>query len=78
MCKDLWRIAVVPGVNLEYSDKWGRWVKEERGYVGELLGTGKVEGLGKRIEWQERPPDEVLCAPTFTEQRWVAWNESLV
>ena len=85
LCKDLWgtghgRIAVVPAVNLGYTDGEGEWVKRERGYVSDFVEReGKVggEGMGERIEWQEEPPEKVLCVPEFREQRWLPWNESM-
>jgi alpha-1,3-mannosyltransferase len=81
LCKDLWwsghgRIAVVPGVNLAYTDSGGRWVKKERGYVSDFVRRVMDAGL-ERIDWEERPPEMVKCVPTFTEQWWLPWNESL-
>jgi alpha-1,3-mannosyltransferase len=81
LCKDLWwsghgRIAVVPGVHLAYTDSGGRWVKKERGYVSDFVRRVMDAGL-ERIDWEERPPEMVKCVPTFTEQWWLPWNESL-
>lgn len=52
-CKDMWwagygRIAVIPTVNLEYTDERGRWIKEKKGFVSDLVGDGK-----KKIEAKE-------------------------
>lgn len=79
-CKDLWfkgygKIAVVPSVNLEYTDGLGRQVKKELGYVEEnIRGEG---GEGDMVDWQG-PPEMVKCMPGFVMQSWLPWNESLV
>ncbi|ROV91663.1 hypothetical protein VMCG_09266 [Cytospora schulzeri] len=51
LCKDMWfngygRIAVVPSVNLEYSDERGRWVKEDRGNIQRRI----MDGRKPRVE----------------------------
>ena len=91
-CKDMWfrgrgRIAVVPSVNLEYTDALGRLVKQEKGYVSDWVaregeGEGEPEpGAGGRpamdISWQLEPPEKVKCMPEFKRQSWLPWNESL-
>lgn len=84
-CKDLWfngygRIAVVPSVNLEYSDERGGWVKEDRGYTSEWTARegdeADEDAPPLKVDW-EGPPDQVKCMPTFTMQSWLPWNESL-
>ncbi|KUI53747.1 Alpha-1,3-mannosyltransferase CMT1 [Cytospora mali] len=91
-CKDMWfhgygRIAVVPSVNLEYSNEKGRWIKAERGYASDWTARegGEAEEQGEegrdgmppmKIEWKG-PPRRVKCVPEFTRQFWVPWNESL-
>lgn len=83
LCKDLWgrgygRIAVVPAVNLDYTDRGGRWVKKEKGYVSDFVGReGRLDERRERIAWEPRPPEMVKCVPTFTEQEWLPWNESM-
>jgi alpha-1,3-mannosyltransferase len=84
-CKDMWfrgygRIAVVPSVNLEYTDELGRKVKKEKGYVGDFIGDGEEgsDGVGEMVPWQSEPPAMVKCMPTFQLQSWMPWNESLV
>lgn len=77
-CKDMWwsgygRVAVVPSVNLEYSDAMGRRIKTEKGFVSDWVAK---EAAGEQIEWTG-PPDMVKCMPTFTSQSWVPWNQSL-
>lgn len=87
-CKDMWfagygKIAVVPSINLEYTDERGRWIKETRKYVtewvqGENKTTGEMEGAPPvKIQWKG-PPDTVKCMPSWDRQDWLAWNESLV
>jgi alpha-1,3-mannosyltransferase len=76
-CKDMWwsgygKIMVVPSVNLEYSDEKGRYIKELKGYTGALV-TEEED----RIQWLP-PPDKVKCMPTFDDQTWRDWNETLI
>ncbi|KAK4031755.1 glycosyltransferase [Parachaetomium inaequale] len=82
-CKDLWwrgygRIMVVPSVNLEYSVESGRAIKEAKGFASQR-GRNEKDGGDEmpRIDWLP-PPDLVKCMPTFTDQTWRAWNETLV
>lgn len=78
-CKDLWsrgyrKIAVVPTVNLEYSDEKGADIKRLKGYVSEKV---KKEEDANGIEWVFDPPGEVRCMPNWENQSWRAWNETL-
>lgn len=78
-CKDMWfqgygKIAVVPSVNLEYSNEKGKRIKEDKGYVSRWITQGA--GPEDKIEWQP-PPDQVKCMPTFDQQTWRPWNETL-
>lgn len=81
-CKDFWyhgygRIAVVPSVNLEYSDSMGRTVKGEKGFVSDWVKKeGVDDGVKGEIDWMG-PPEMVKCMPTFQTQSWLPWNESL-
>lgn len=86
-CKDMWfhgygRIAVVPSVNLEYSNEAGRWVKDSRGYVRDWVAMedetdgDMKDAPPKRIEWKD-PPEQVKCVPMWSSQTWLPWNESL-
>ena len=83
LCKDLWgkgygRIGVVPAVNVGYEDGMGRGVKKGKGYVSDFVGEGGRMDRGReRIEWVDEPPAEVKCVPTFLEQVWLRWNESM-
>ncbi|KAB5571917.1 cryptococcal mannosyltransferase 1-domain-containing protein [Coniochaeta sp. 2T2.1] len=84
-CKDMWfkgygKIMVVPSVNLEYTDKMGRQVKKELGYVSDTVAAeGEVVNgtVGLMVPWQLEAPEMVKCMPTFNMQSWMAWNESL-
>jgi alpha-1,3-mannosyltransferase len=79
-CKDMWfrcygRIATVPAVNLEYSDEKARMIKAAKGYASGLVGgAGRVD---ETIDWQLTPPERVKCMPSYDNQFWQAWNESL-
>lgn len=77
-CKDLWfhghgKIAIVPYVNLEYSNEMGKRIKDEKGYTSQ---RARPAGLEDMIDWKP-PPDKVKCMPTFDKQSWHVWNESL-
>lgn len=79
-CKDMWfqgygKIAVVPSVNLAYTNEDGERIKNMKGYTSQWV-NGSV-ALEEKIEWRP-PPERVKCMPTFTDQTWRLWNESLV
>lgn len=77
-CTDMWhlghgRIAVVPIVNLEYSDEAASRIKEVKGYVSNWMG-----GVGEsdaRIEWDVTPPEAVKCMPSYQNQTWLPWEK---
>lgn len=77
-CKDLWmlgygKIAVVPSVNLEYSDEGGKKIKAAKGYVSSFVGEeGDKDDV---IEWKWKPPDRVKCIPNYEHQHWRPWDE---
>ncbi|KAK3934504.1 cryptococcal mannosyltransferase 1-domain-containing protein [Diplogelasinospora grovesii] len=78
-CKDMWfngygKIAVVPSVNLEYSNEKGKKIKEDKGYTSQWV--TKDIAVADKIEWQP-PPERVKCMPTFNRQFWGLWNETL-
>lgn len=78
-CKDLWfggwgRIAVVPVVNLEYSDEGGRKIKEAKGYASKWVGASEWRDEG--IEWQAEPPEKVKCMAKYDDQFFEAWNKT--
>lgn len=80
-CKDFWthgyeKIAVVPYVNLDYSVKNGQRIKDIKGYTSKIIAS-KVSPEEDRIDWQG-PPEKVKCMPSFQEQYWVPWNDSLI
>lgn len=79
-CTDMWRlgcgrIAVVPIVNLEYSDEAAAKIKEAKGYVSNWMGG--VGGSDARIEWDSTPPEAVRCMPYYSNQTWVPWEKQL-
>ncbi len=52
LCKDFWykgygRIAVVPSVNLMYTDEFGRYIKGVRGYVSEFVSGRRGKRPGR-------------------------------
>lgn len=81
-CKEMWyhgygRIAVIPSVNLEYSDEAGKEIKSAKGYVSRWAETGEGDGASTRIEWEEKPPSTVKCIPSYQNQTFVPWDEQL-
>jgi alpha-1,3-mannosyltransferase len=82
-CKDMWhwgygKIAVVPTINLEYSDDAARKIKALRGYVSDWVNKdGDDDDPSMLIEWQTSPPALVKCMPSYSDQSWRAWDEAL-
>ncbi|KAG6016694.1 hypothetical protein E4U54_000617 [Claviceps lovelessii] len=79
-CKDLWfngyrKIAVVPSVNLEYSVEKGKLIKEAKGFTSDTVST--QDSAGDHIEWRLDPPEKVKCMPSWENQFWQLWNETL-
>jgi alpha-1,3-mannosyltransferase len=77
--KDMWangfgKIAVVPSVNVEYSDEAAKKIKTLKGYVARHVVN---EGDDWRIEWETKPPEKVKCMPDYQHQSFVDWNEGL-
>ncbi|KAK7924000.1 glycosyltransferase family 69 protein [Apiospora marii] len=78
-CKDMafqgyGKIAVVPSVNLEYSVEKGEMLKKAKGFASSLVEANSAK---ESISWQP-PPDQVKCMPTFDNQYWRPWNDTLV
>lgn len=79
-CKDLWntghgRIAVVPSINLEYSDDAARKIKDLEGYTSKWMDKWGDEAL--KIDWVDEPPAKVKCVQDWKSQDWRPWNETL-
>ncbi|KAI1846406.1 hypothetical protein JX266_007611 [Neoarthrinium moseri] len=79
-CKDMWwagfgKIAVVPTVNLEYSDEAAKKIKDLKGYTSKWTESESKDSL--RIEWASEPPENVKCMPGWENQSWRPWNETL-
>ncbi|KAK0388389.1 hypothetical protein NLU13_4634 [Sarocladium strictum] len=77
-CKDLWskgygKIAVVPTVNLEYSDDKGMMIKTLKGYVMDLVRDERAND--SVIDWSG-PPEEVKCIENWGNQFWKPWEVS--
>ncbi|KAK1976570.1 cryptococcal mannosyltransferase 1-domain-containing protein [Colletotrichum cereale] len=80
-CKDLWnagfgKIAVVPSVNLEYSDEAGRRIKAAKGYTSQWVGDEDKDDDFK-VDWKVDPPDKVKCMASYDKQTWEPWNQGL-
>ncbi|KAG6991354.1 hypothetical protein G7Y79_00053g088370 [Physcia stellaris] len=79
--KEMWyhgygKIAVIPSVNLEYSDKAGKKIKAEKGYVSKWVNADNKD-KDMKIEWDPVPPPNVKCIPTYENQTWPPWDEGL-
>ncbi|KAK8874042.1 glycosyltransferase family 69 protein [Apiospora arundinis] len=77
-CKDMafqgyGKIAVVPSVSLEYSIEKGEMLKKAKGFVSSLVDDDSEK---ESIAWQP-PPERVKCMPTFDNQYWRPWNDTL-
>lgn len=80
LCKDFWhtgrgKIAVVPSVNLEYSDDRGKDIKLLKGYTSRWVGP--EQDKKSSIDWQKQPPDQVKCMESLGGTGWRPWNETL-
>ncbi|KAK4191031.1 family 69 putative glycosyltransferase [Podospora australis] len=78
-CKDMWfhgygKIAVVPIVNLEYSNEAAAKIKEAKGYVSRWMSG--ADYTDERIEWQLDPPESVKCIPNYKNQFFESWNKT--
>jgi alpha-1,3-mannosyltransferase len=69
------KIAVVPSVNLDYSDKSAKRAKEFYGFVSEAVKGENGDDESLRIIWDDKPPEQVKCMADFADQSWVAWNQ---
>lgn len=79
-CTEMWhlgygKIAVIPSVNLGYSDEAAEKIKAAKGYVSRFVGPDKGE---ERITWETTPPSTVKCMPSYQNQTWLPWEEQLV
>lgn len=77
--KDMWtegygRIAVVPSVNVEYSDEAAKKIKALKGYVARHVENDEND---ERINWETKPPEKVKCMPDYQHQTFVDWDEGL-
>lgn len=80
LAKDFWahgydKIAVVPSVNVGYSDELSTSFKAAKGYVSSHVVNASHD---TKIEWEKQPPQKVRCMPDFKRQYLVDWNEGLV
>lgn len=83
LCKDMWhrgygKIAVVPTVNLEYSDEKGKAIKNLKGYALDLIATVPDESKAGKIDWQPHPPAMVKCMAVMEKPDWRPWNETIL
>ncbi|KAF6844814.1 alpha-mannosyltransferase cmt1 [Colletotrichum musicola] len=80
-CKDMWnagfgKIAVIPSVNLEYSDDAGRKIKAAKGYTTQWVGDeDEIEYF--KLDWKSDPPEKVKCMGSYDKQTWEPWNQGL-
>lgn len=80
--KELWKrgrgkIAVVPSVNLEYSDADAKRIKALKGYTSQWVEPHGADTEAMKIDWVQDPPEKVKCMPNYQNQTWVPWDEGL-
>jgi len=71
------KIAVIPSVNLEYSDEAATKIKAAKGYVSRWVEREGENDMPVQIEWEAVPPPLVKCIPNYSNQTWVPWDEAL-
>jgi alpha-1,3-mannosyltransferase len=81
-CKDLWfrgfgRIAVVPSVNVAYSDEDTIRIKKLKGTVEAWAEKESDGDVPLRIPWKDQAPVEVKCIDNWAHQFWRPWDEGL-
>ena len=81
-CKDLWysghgNVAVVPYVNVGYSDADTKKIKNKRGTVESWVAKEHTEREPLKIDWKDHPPAEVKCIENWGNQFWKPWDEGL-
>ncbi|TVY25213.1 Alpha-1,3-mannosyltransferase [Lachnellula hyalina] len=81
-CKDMWhlgygKIAVIPTVNVEYSDEATRKIKDLKGYVSHWVPQDSTIDTADWIKWKADPPAEVKCItdPDYSAQHFVPWDQ---
>ena len=77
LCQDMWeqgyrRIAVIPSVNIGYSDEESWRIKDRHGSVSSW--TRQREHPLDQIIWTDRPPTFLKCVPDFKNQSWIPFN----
>ena len=83
-CKEMWhlghgKIAVVPAVNIEYSDEAAQKIKALKGYVSQWVNKdGDNDDPSMQIEWETNPPPLIKCMSPLGNQTWLPWNYQLV
>jgi alpha-1,3-mannosyltransferase len=71
------KIAVVPSVNLEYTDEAAKKIKATKGYVSRWTDSEGQNDMPVNIEWESVPPPTVKCMPSYSNQTWPPWDEGL-
>jgi alpha-1,3-mannosyltransferase len=77
--KDMWyhgfgKVAVIPSVNVEYSDEAAKKIKALKGYTSSHVAG---EGEDAKIDWQSNPPAQVKCMLKYDNQYFVPWDQGL-
>ena len=76
--KDMWtegykKIAIVPTVNIGYSDQQSRLAKERHGSVSTWV--EKEDFSRNLIVWDEEPPRKIKCFPSWETPSMVQWDQ---
>jgi alpha-1,3-mannosyltransferase len=77
-CKDMWKegykkIAIVPTVNIGYSDEQSRLAKERHGSVSSWV--EKENSAESFIFWDKEPPRKIKCFPSWDSPSMVRWDQ---
>lgn len=72
------KIAVIPSVNLEYSNEAGERIKKLKGYTSKWVAVDDGAHTDLKIEWEKEPPLLIKCIPNgYDTQTWVHWDDSI-
>ncbi len=69
------KIVVIPSINLEYSNDRGRDIKMLKGYTSRWVAPDS--SADETISGQHEPPEGVMCMPSYDNQYFQPWNETL-
>jgi alpha-1,3-mannosyltransferase len=80
--KDMWKagygkIAMVPTVNIGYTDEQAKKIRLAKGPVAEMVDLNEIHDTSSLIRWQKNPPENVKYMRSNGDQLWIKWDEGL-